>query len=71
MQKKRRFVEAAQWVRELYNGQPVPARLVGERMGITPMGAHHRLARVQEDGLVRALNAKGWVPLPEPAEAVN
>ena len=59
---KRRFVQAAEVVRELYDGQPVPARLVGEALGIAKITAHHRLARAQVDGLVRVVYPRGWIP---------
>ena len=43
-------------------GQPVPARLVADRMNVKPMSASHMLARARCDHLVEAVNGRGWVP---------
>ncbi len=67
---KRRSVQAAEVVRELYEGQPVPSRVVGEALGIAQITAHHRLARAQVDGLVRVVYPRGWIPSSSGEESV-
>ena len=70
---KCQFEEAAEIVAELYGGTPVRASAVARRLGIDPACGNgaRLLKRAAQDGLVKRVNRTGWVPLPEPAEAVN